>query len=121
LRRRAWDGTLGNPRKCVYKAPSTTPSAAQVSTPSHSRTHQDIFPIDHSTLAVPKMKFPAGLLSTGLMFGAALANGNKKNGKKCRANSCCRPVVNQSTAYPWERLDKNNSVRLLSPSRPTPC
>ena len=58
------------------------------------------------------MKFPTALLSAGLMVGTALANGNKNNGKEYRPNSCCKLVVDPSTAYPWERLDKDNSVRL---------
>jgi hypothetical protein len=82
-------GLLGIQESVYIKGCRRPASTAQVSTPSHSRTHQNhIFPIDHSALVVPKMKFPAALLSAGLMVGTALANGNKQNGKKCRANSC---------------------------------
>ncbi|KAJ4304130.1 hypothetical protein N0V88_001740 [Collariella sp. IMI 366227] len=60
------------------------------------------------------MKFFNALLSVGLMAGTALAgNGNDK----CRGNSCNtnnnNQVVSTGNAFPWERLNKNDSVLVI--------
>jgi hypothetical protein len=59
------------------------------------------------------MKFATALLSAGLMVGSAMAD-SKCNGKSCATSSAIStpttaPVV-ESNVFPWERLDKNNSV-----------
>ncbi len=53
------------------------------------------------------MKFSA-LLSAGLMACSAMADN-----KKTTTSSVATPTpVATSNVFPWERLDKNNSVRL---------
>lgn len=60
------------------------------------------------------MKFATALLSAGLMVGSAMADSKKCNGKSCPTTTSAPvptgvPVID-SNVFPWERLDKNNSV-----------
>lgn len=97
-------------RDCVYKGLSNSHfcfsrpgqiSSSPASDPPVSR------------LAV-KMKFATALLSAGLMVGSAMADSKKCNGKSCPTTTSAPvptgvPVID-SNVFPWERLDKNNSV-----------
>lgn len=63
------------------------------------------------------MKFATALLSAGLMVGSAMADSKNCNGKSCATSTSVAvpvptPVVD-SNVFPWERLDKNNSVLVI--------
>ncbi|KAL2133582.1 hypothetical protein VTI74DRAFT_2146 [Chaetomium olivicolor] len=54
--------------------------------------------------------FSALLLSVGLLAGTAMAD------DKCHGNSCHNnntPIVNPGNVFPWERLNKNDSVLVI--------
>ena len=97
-------------RDGVYKGPSN--SHFCFSRPGQiSRLPAPDPPVPPPTV---KMKFATALLSAGLMVGSAMADSKKCNGKSCPTTTSASvpttvPVV-ESNVFPWERLDKNNSV-----------